>query len=96
MLNYLGYLAYKLGEAITVRLSERGAYRLARGIAWLYWVLHRRARATLTANMRQVLAWVAEGQLNPRLHATFALDDIRAAIGVLDRREAVGKVVLTL
>ncbi len=48
------------------------------------------------ANMRQILAWVAEGKLNPRLHATFALDDIRDAIGVLDRREAVGKVVLTV
>jgi NADPH:quinone reductase len=48
------------------------------------------------ANMRQVLEWVAEGKLNPRLHGTFPLDQIREAIGVLDRREAVGKVVLTL
>lgn len=48
------------------------------------------------ANMRQVLEWVAERKLNPRLHGTFPLDQIREAIGVLDRREAVGKVVLTL
>jgi NADPH2:quinone reductase len=48
------------------------------------------------ANMRQVLEWVAEGKLNPRIHGTYALDDIREALGVIDRREAVGKVVLTV
>jgi len=48
------------------------------------------------ANMRQVLEWVAQGKLHPRIHGTYPLDDIRAAIGVLERREAVGKVVLTL
>lgn len=48
------------------------------------------------ANMRQVLDWVAEAKLRPRLHATFPLEQIRDAIGVLDRREATGKVVLTL
>lgn len=48
------------------------------------------------ANMRQVLDWVAVGKLDPRVHATYPLADIRAALAVLDRREAVGKVVLTL
>jgi NADPH:quinone reductase len=48
------------------------------------------------ANMRQVLDWVAAGRLNPRIHGTYPLSDIREAIAVLDRREAVGKVVLTL
>jgi NADPH2:quinone reductase len=48
------------------------------------------------ANMRQVLQWVAEGRLNPRIHATYPLSGIREALGVIDRREAVGKVVLTL
>jgi NADPH2:quinone reductase len=48
------------------------------------------------ANMRQVLAWVAEGRLHPRVHATYPLGEIGAALAVLDRREAVGKVVLTL
>jgi len=48
------------------------------------------------ANMAQVLGWVEKGKLHPRVHATFPLHEIRQAIGVLDRREAVGKVVLTL
>lgn len=46
-------------------------------------------------NMMQVLEWVAEGKLQPRIHGTFPLEAICEAIGVLDRREAVGKVVLT-
>jgi NADPH2:quinone reductase len=46
--------------------------------------------------MAAVLGWVAAGKLHPRIHATYPLEQIREAIGVLDRREAVGKVVLTL
>jgi len=49
-----------------------------------------------TSNMRKVLDWVAQGKLHPRVHATYPLEEIRTAIGVLDRREAVGKVVLRL
>ncbi|HEX2840680.1 NADPH:quinone oxidoreductase family protein [Hyphomicrobium sp.] len=48
------------------------------------------------ANMIEVLRWVAEGKLAPRIHGTFPLAEIRDAIGVLDRREATGKVVITL
>lgn len=48
------------------------------------------------ANMAQVLAWASEGRLKPRIHATYPLADIRAALAVIDRREAVGKVVLTI
>ncbi len=46
------------------------------------------------ANMSQVLEWAAAGKLNPRIHGTYALEDIRAALAVIERREAVGKVVL--
>jgi NADPH2:quinone reductase len=48
------------------------------------------------ANMRQVLDWIAQGKLAPRIHGTYPLADIREALGVIDRREAVGKVVLAL
>ena len=47
-------------------------------------------------NMVQVLDWIAAGKLSPRIHGTYPLTEIREAIGVLDRREAVGKVVLTV
>jgi NADPH2:quinone reductase len=43
-----------------------------------------------------VLDWIAAGKLKPRIHATYPLADIAEAIRVLDRREATGKVVLTL
>jgi NADPH2:quinone reductase len=48
------------------------------------------------ANMVQVLDWIAAGKLKPRIHATYPLADIAEAIRVLDRREATGKVVLTV
>ena len=46
------------------------------------------------ANMIDVLGWVASGELVPRLHAIYPLDHIAEAIAVLDRREAVGMVVV--
>ena len=48
------------------------------------------------ANMIEVLRWVAEGKLAVRIHGTYPLAEIREAIAVLDRREATGKVVLTV
>lgn len=46
-------------------------------------------------NMIEVLRWISEGKLAPRIHGTYPLEEIREAIGVLDRREATGKVVVT-
>jgi NADPH:quinone reductase len=48
------------------------------------------------ANMLQVLDWVAQRRLKPRIHATYPLDRIGEALSVLERREATGKVVLTI
>jgi len=55
MLNYLGYLFYKLGAVMAIHLPTMRAYRLAEVMAWFYWHFHRRSRATLLANLRQVL-----------------------------------------
>lgn len=63
-----------------------------RGVLWGGFV--KRDTEGHRANMVQLLDWVAQGRLKPRIHATYPLDEIAAAIGVLDRREAVGKVVL--
>ena len=56
----------------------------------------KRDPAANRANMRQVLDWIAQGKLAPRIHGTYPLAQIREALGVIDRREAVGKVVLAL
>lgn len=45
-------------------------------------------------NQRRLLAWVAEGRLTVRVHGTYPLEDYAAALGLLTRREAVGKVLL--
>jgi len=47
-------------------------------------------------NMLQILNWVREGRLQPRIHGVYALEQISEALGVLERREATGKVVLTM
>ena len=46
------------------------------------------------ANMEFVLRAVAEGRLKPHVHAAYPLEKIADAIGVLERREATGKVVV--
>jgi NADPH2:quinone reductase len=46
------------------------------------------------ANMTEVLEWVAEGRLRPRIHACYPLARVAEAIGVLERREATGKVII--
>lgn len=46
-------------------------------------------------NMRQLLAWVAEGRLSPRVHDILPLERAREALGVISGRAAVGKILLT-
>jgi NADPH:quinone reductase len=54
----------------------------------------KRDPAAHRANMAFVLQSVAEGRLKPHVHASYRLEEIAAAIAVLERREATGKVVL--
>lgn len=64
------------------------------GVFWGEFV--RRDPDAHRANMQQVLDWCAEGRLTPRIHATYPLQEVRDAIGVLEARQASGKVVLTI
>ncbi len=66
----------------------------AAGVYWGESV--RRDPAAHRASMEQLLAWVAEGRLKPRIHATYPLERIAEALSVIERREAQGKVVLAL
>lgn len=45
-------------------------------------------------NQRQLLAWVAEGRLTAKVHAVLPMSDYAEALGIISRREAVGKVLL--
>jgi NADPH2:quinone reductase len=47
-------------------------------------------------NMIDVLGFIASGDLTPQIHGVYAIDEIKAALAVIDRREAVGKVVVRI
>lgn len=88
----VGFAAGDIPKIALNLLMLKGASAI--GVFWGEAV--RRDPAAHRANMIEVLDWVAAERLAPRIHATYPLAEIREAIGVLDRREAVGKVVLTL
>lgn len=48
------------------------------------------------ANIRQILAWMAEGALHPVIDARFPLDQATAALAHVEGRKVKGKVLLTL
>lgn len=48
------------------------------------------------ANVARVLGWVAEGKLKPHVHAHVPFDKIGEAIGMLDKRQVTGKLVVTI
>jgi NADPH2:quinone reductase len=56
----------------------------------------RREPARNRAHIAQVMRWVAEGRLKPRIHASFPIQEAAAAFAEISSRKAVGKVVLTL
>jgi len=66
----------------------------AAGVHWAEWT--QRNPEGHRDNMVQVLDWVAAGRLVPHIHASYPLERIADAIGLLDRREATGKVVVTM
>lgn len=47
-------------------------------------------------NMQAVLEWIAAGELKPHTHAVLPLTETNEAIRMLDRREAAGKVIVTM
>jgi NADPH2:quinone reductase len=88
----VGFAAGEIPKIPLNLLLLRGAEMA--GVFWGESV--RRDPAGHRANMLQLLEWVAAGRLTPRIHATYPLERIVEALGVLERREAMGKVVLTI
>lgn len=64
------------------------------GVHWGVFV--EREPAAHRANQEQLLAWVAEGRLTAKVHGVYSLADYGEALGILKRREAVGKVLLRM
>ena len=54
----------------------------------------KRQPALHQANMREIASWVLDGRLSGHVHGIFPLQEIAAAMAVLKRREAIGKVLL--
>ncbi|WP_298966098.1 NADPH:quinone oxidoreductase family protein [uncultured Methylobacterium sp.] len=62
------------------------------GVHWGVFV--RREPQAHAANQARLLSLVAEGRLSARVHGVYPLAQAEEALGVLSRREAVGKVLL--
>lgn len=62
------------------------------GVFWSDFV--HRETAKQNANMQQVLEWCASGELEPRIHGVFPLEQTADALNVITDRRAVGKVVV--
>jgi NADPH2:quinone reductase len=63
-----------------------------RGVFWGAWT--RREPEAHRANMRQIVAWCAEGKLSAHVHAVYPLAEAAQALGSLSDRSVMGKVVL--
>lgn len=62
------------------------------GVHWGVFV--EREPAAHQANQRQLLDWVAEGRLSAKVHGVYPLAAYGEGLGILTRREAMGKVLL--
>jgi NADPH2:quinone reductase len=64
------------------------------GVFWGAFTLHE--PATHAENMKELLAWYAQGRLKPHISARFPLERGAEAIAMLMERKAKGKVVITM
>lgn len=88
----IGFAAGEIPKLPLNLLLVKGAAAI--GVFWGESV--RRDPSGHRQGMIELLRWVAEGRLHPRIHAKYPLDRIRDALAVLDQRAAQGKVVVTL
>ena len=88
----VGFAAGEIPKLPLNLLLVKGAEAV--GVFWGESV--RRDPAGHRAGIAQLLSWVEEGRLKPRIHATYPLARIREALEVIEARAAQGKVVLTL
>jgi NADPH:quinone reductase len=63
-----------------------------RGVFWGAWTA--REPQAHRANVRQLVAWAAEGKLSAHVHAAYPLADTAAALEAIANRQVMGKVIL--
>lgn len=56
----------------------------------------KRDPASHRQHMQDVLQWVKEGRLKPRIDKSFPLPEIKAALAEIEERKAIGKIVLQI
>ncbi len=64
------------------------------GVHWGAWAA--RAPAEHIAAMEQLAQWHAQGRLRPRVAATYALENVAAALRAMMERKALGKIVVAV
>lgn len=65
-----------------------------RGVFWGTWTM--RDPKGHMENMRELLQWVKDGKINPRVSSHHKLEDFADAFDELTSRKAIGKVILTM
>ena len=83
-----GFLSGEVPRIPGHRLLLKGA--AAKGVYWD----HERDRALVERAVRRVLEMVGRGAIRPRVDTRYRLGDLPRALGALERRETVGKLVL--
>ena len=63
-----------------------------RGVFWGAWTL--REPEAHRANVRQLVAWAADGKLSAHVHAVYPLAETAAALEAIANRQVMGKVIL--
>ena len=99
-----------LGAAVTVQGKGDPRLKIVGTLARFLWLKlrpgSRRVRLYVISQAKQhpsqfrddlamLFGWLAEGKINPAIHAVLPLADARRAQEMLERSEAVGKIVLT-
>lgn len=89
------YLVIGFANGEIPRLPWNLALLKGASIVGVFWgdFARREPKANMAA-MRQMMGWMAEGKIRPRVSARYPLHDVPAALNALASRQATGKVVI--
>lgn len=87
----VGYAGAPVSEGVT---SVPTPQILAKNLAIVGCGYDFTRRSNVAAGMKAIAAWIEEGKIRPRVHASLALEEVNASLMMIWNREALGKVVL--